>query len=104
MIAIVTVLFAFPLGFFLRNRLTAAVTYAAAYLWSYTFQTQYLLRAWALGDDSAFSRQPDPAVDYGLVTLGIFLAGFGLVALGHRAGKRRRARRSTAADFDPVQH
>jgi hypothetical protein len=68
MIALVTVLFAFPLGFFLRHRLAAAATYATIYLWSFTFQTAYLTRAWAAGDHSAFSGQPDFGVGYGLVT------------------------------------
>lgn len=99
MIALVTVLFAFPLGFFLRHRLAAAATYAAMYLWSFTFQTAYLTRAWAAGDNSAFSRQPDFGVGYGLVTGAIFLVGFGLVAFGHRLGSRRRTRRG-AADLD----
>jgi hypothetical protein len=99
MIAIVTVLFAFPLGFFLRHRLVAATTYATIYLWSFTFQTAYLTRAWVGGDHSAFAQQPDAGAPYGLVTGAIFLVGFGLVALGHRLGSRRRTRRS-AVDLD----
>ena len=94
MIALVTVLFAFPLGFLLRHRFAAAATYAIIYLWSFTFQTAYLTRAWVAGDHSAFSQQPDVGASYGLVTAAIFLVGFGLVALGHRLGSRRRNRRS----------
>ena len=43
MIAVVTILAAFPLGFFLRNRLAANTAYAIAYLWAFVFQSLYLL-------------------------------------------------------------
>ena len=101
MIAVVTILCAFPLGFFLRNRLTAAFVYATTYLWSYTFQTAYLTRAWVDGEPVGFRRPADFGSDYGLVTAAIFMAGFGLVTLGHRLGSRRRARRGVA-DLDPT--
>ena len=39
MIAVVTILAAFPLGFFLRNRLAANTAYAIAYLWEFVYQT-----------------------------------------------------------------
>ncbi len=92
MIAIVTVLLAFPLGFLVRSHLAANVTYTAAYLWAFTFQSVYLTRMWVGGDDSAFPTNPDTLpLGYGLVTAAIFVAGFGLVALGHRVGSRRRA-------------
>ena len=42
MIAVVTVLLAFPLGYLLRSHLAANVAYAIAYLWAFTFQTLYL--------------------------------------------------------------
>ncbi len=43
MIAVVTVLGAFALGYFLRSRLAANTAYAVAYLWAFTFQTLYLM-------------------------------------------------------------
>ncbi|VXA94646.1 hypothetical protein [Aeromicrobium sp. 9AM] len=93
MIAIVTVLLAFPLGFFLRSHLAANVAYAIAYLWAFTFQGLYLTRMWVGGDDSAFPKNPDTMpVGYGLVTLAIFAVGFGLVAVGQRVGSRRRSK------------
>jgi hypothetical protein len=95
-IAVVAVLLAFPLGFFLKARLTACVVYAIAYLWSFTFQTLYLLLAREGGDYSAFSEDPAFPLSYGLVTAGIFAVGFGLVWLGHRLGAKRLARASTA--------
>ena len=93
MIAVVTVLLAFPLGYFLRSHLAANVAYAIAYLWAFTFQGLYLTRSWVGGDDSAFAKDPDALpIEYGLVAAGIFAVGFGLVALGHRLGARRTER------------
>jgi steroid 5-alpha reductase family enzyme len=92
MIAIVTVLAAFPLGFFLRSRLAANTAYAVAYLWAFVFQTLYLILD-VVNDSAhpAFEPQKFPWA-YGIVALSIFMAGFGLVALGHRVRDRRLAR------------
>jgi hypothetical protein len=93
MIAIVTVLLAFPLGYLLRSHLAANVAYAIAYLWAFTFQGLYLTRMWVGGDHSAFPKDPDTLpISYGLVAAAIFAVGFGLVALGHRVGARRPPR------------
>jgi hypothetical protein len=93
MIAIVTVLLAFPLGYLLRSHQAANVAYAIAYLWAFTFQGLYLTRMWVGGDHSAFPKDPDTLpISYGLVAGGIFAVGFGLVALGHRVATRRAAR------------
>ena len=94
MIAVVTVLLAFPLGYFLRSHLAANTAYAIADLWAFVFQTLYLVLDALSGESSA------PAFEvgefpwsYGVVTLAIFLVGFGLVALGHRVAARRGVRR-----------
>jgi hypothetical protein len=94
MIAILTVLLAFPLGFFLRSALAARTAYAVAYLWAFTFQTLYLIL------DALQTESKNPAfevgtfpVGYGVVTLGVFLVGFGLLEAGHRVARRRSARR-----------
>lgn len=93
MIAVVTVLLALPLGYFLRSHLAANVAYAITYLWAFTFQGLYLTRMWVGGDDSAFAKNPDTLpIEYGLFAAGIFAVGFGLVALGHRLGARRAER------------
>jgi hypothetical protein len=92
MIAIVTVLSAFPLGFFVRSRLAANTAYAVAYLWAFVFQTLYLtLDVINEGADPAFEPQKFPWA-YGVVALSILLVGFGLVALGHLVRDRRLAR------------
>ncbi len=91
MIAIITVLAAFPLGYFLRSRLAAAVVYGLAYLWAFTYQTLYLLLdSLHGGADPAFTTDEFP-LEYGIVTLAVITAGFGLVNLGHWV----RARRAT---------
>lgn len=96
MIAIVTVAVAFPLGFLLRNRLSAFVGYLALYLYAFTFQTGYLTRAWVQGDDSAFPRQADLGLGYLAVTAAILAIGCALVVLGHHLGTRRRSRAHSA--------
>ena len=101
MIAIATVLFAFPLGFFLRNRLSAYVAYVAIFSYCFTFQTLYLLRAWVGDNTQAFPADPE-TLPFGYlgVTSGICVVGCLLVALGHRVGSKRRNR---AVDLDPVK-
>lgn len=103
MIAIVTVLLAFPLGFFLRNRISAYVAYVAIYGYAFTFQTLYLLRDWVGGNHAAFSADPEKIpLDYLAVTGGIYVFGLLLVALGHRVGAKRR-NRTAAVDLDPAR-
>lgn len=96
MIALVAFL-AVPLGYFVASRLAANTAYAIAYLWAFTFQTLYLLLD-SLGDatDPAFEAGGAPW-GYGVVTLGIFLAGFALVAVGHRLRERTKARTTAVA-------
>ncbi len=91
MIAVATVLLAFPLGFFLRSHLAANVAYAIAYLWAFTYQTLYLTLSSFGGDESAFPKDEFP-LSYGLVAAAIFAVGFALVTLGHRLGARRTER------------
>ena len=109
MIAVVTVLSAFPLGYFLASRLAANTTYAVAYLWAFVFQSIYLmLDSLGGGSHPAFETSKFP-LSYGVVTLAIFAVGFGLVQLGHRLGRGRRQRASlgpssslTVSDHGPV--
>jgi len=97
MIAVVTVLLAFPLGFFLRSRLAANTAYAVAYLWAFTFQTLYLLLdSIGGGKNPAFTEGKFPW-SYGVVTLAIFLAGFAVVSLGQWVRSRRRSKSAATA-------
>lgn len=98
MIALVTILVAFPAGLLLRSHLAANVAYAIAYLWAFSFQGLYLVRSWVGGDDSAFAKDPDALpVSYGVVGAAMFAIGFGLVAVGHRVRVRREGRDSTVS-------
>ncbi len=97
MIAVITVLVAFPAGYVMKSRLAANTTYAIAYLWAFVFQTLYLLlNVLNHGQDAAFSVASFP-LSYGLVALTIFVAGFGLVALGGFVRDRLRRRRDDGA-------
>ncbi|WP_328525766.1 hypothetical protein [Kribbella sp. NBC_00359] len=103
MVAIVTVLFAFPLGFFLRNRLAAYVAYIAIFAYSFTFQTLYLMRAWVGGNHTAFSADAKKLpLDYLAVTGSIYIVGFLLITLGHRLGSKRRSR-TNAVNLDAAR-
>ncbi len=97
MIAVVTILLAFPLGFFLSNRLAANTAYAIAYLWAFVYQTLYLLLD-AINESKNPAFEPNEfPLSYGVVTLTIFVVGFGLVQLGHRVGRGRRQRRQVSS-------
>jgi len=83
MVAVVTILLAFPLGYFVRSRLAASTAYAVAYLWAFVFQGIYLMLDVLDGaEDPAFEPGTFP-LGYAVVTLAIFGVGFGLVNLGH---------------------
>jgi hypothetical protein len=97
MIALVTILLAFPLGFFVSNRFTANTAYAIAYLWAFVFQGIYLMLDMMNGGESPAFTPDDFPLSYGAVALAIFAVGFGLVAVGHRAGRGRRERRQDSS-------
>jgi hypothetical protein len=89
MIAIITVLAAFPLGFFLRSRLAAFTVYAVAYLWAFVFQTLYLLLDSLNGGEAPAFEVDEFPLSYGVVTLAIFLVGVGVLNLGRWVRGRR---------------
>ncbi len=98
MIAVVTILSAFALGYLMRSRLAANTTYAVAYLWAFTYQTLYLTLQALSGTSDAPAFEPsDFPLSYGLVALAIFGVGFALVEGGHRFRARRVARQPVAA-------
>ncbi|MEU0093014.1 hypothetical protein [Kribbella sp. NPDC006257] len=101
MVAIITVLFAFPLGYFLRNRTSAYLAYVAIYAYSFTFQTLYLLRDWIGNSSSAFPRDPDKLpLGYLAVTAGIYAVGFLLITLAHHLAAKRRTRSTAPVNLD----
>lgn len=92
MIAIVTLLAALPLGYFLHSRFAANTIYAVAYLWAFVYQTLYLTLASLGGEPDPAFRAGELPLAYGLVALLIFAAGFALVALGRAVRGRRESR------------
>jgi hypothetical protein len=93
LVDIVTLLIALPIGYFIRPRLTAVVTYIAMHSFVYTFQSTELIREWIGGDNSAYPKNPKTvAWSYALVTALIYAAGFALVLLGGWLAARRRQR------------
>ncbi len=100
MALILTILIAFPLGYRVRLRATAVLSYLAVHSIVFSFQTAGLLLNWIGGDRSAFGDtfpDHDPAsyYGYGIVNAAILLAGLGLVLLGHRTAEKRRIRQRT---------
>lgn len=104
---IYTVLLALPIGFLVRPRATAVLTYLVVGSWVFAFQTVTVLLSW-LGHDgrSAFGPFPTalPAASdsfevfgYGAVNVLITVVGVGLVLLGHRIRSRRVERREVLA-------
>jgi hypothetical protein len=102
---VLTILVGFPLGFLIRSRSTAIVTYALVDSYLFTFQTAFLLMQWADGDEHAFgarggawSAERTTMVGSYLVLNGVIVAlGIGLVVLGHKVRTRRTTGRNTVA-------
>lgn len=97
MIAILAVL-ALPLGFLIRNRVAAYVSYAVVFAHLYTFQTALLVMQWTNGATDAFPASDSHdllgnSVGYLSFTSVVGAAGFGLLTLGIwlRGRLRRRA-------------
>lgn len=93
---ILMVLLPFPLGYLVRQRLVAFLSYTAVHAFVFTVQTLSLLLEWADGSSAAFGgRFPEYAQSevwgYALVNLVIYAAGLGLVLLGSRVASSRRA-------------
>jgi hypothetical protein len=87
----------FPLGFILHNRTAAFIAYLAVAQFVFTVQTAWLLLDWGGGDEAAFGGPfPDHDVDkvlgYVAINAIIFVVGLGLVTLGARLGRNRRAK------------
>jgi hypothetical protein len=92
---ILMVLAPFPIGWFVRHRLTAYVVYIALQSFLFTFQTAELVMEWIGGSKQAFGPYPKFSkgefVSYGVVNLAIYAVGLGLLTLGYRLRARRLA-------------
>lgn len=100
---ILLVIAPFPLGYFIRSRTVAYITYIAVQAFVFTYQTADLVLEWVGGSKTAFGPYPHASgqhiVGYGIVNLAIYAAGLGLVTLGaHLAGRRRT--KDTALNLD----
>jgi hypothetical protein len=107
---IFAVLVAVPIGFFVKQRGMAILTYLALFAILFTFQTLSVLLDW-LGPTqgmagTAFGPKPSgfPAefsnyelAGYGLVNLITLVAGVGLVVLGSYLARRRAGRRTAVS-------
>lgn len=103
-----TVLFAFAIGFFVKQRGLAVVTYLALAALLFAYQTLSVLLEW-LGpktgmEGEAFGPKPTglplkfsnrDLARYGLINLIAITVGVGLVVLGTRVARRRLARRTS---------
>jgi hypothetical protein len=98
---ILTILVGFPLGYLIRTRSTAVITYVLVDAYLFTFQTLFLLMQWVDGDTHAFgphgrswSAEKSTQVFSYLVLNGVIVAiGIGLVVLGQKVRARRTAAR-----------
>ncbi|MFC5994612.1 hypothetical protein ACFQE5_10370 [Pseudonocardia hispaniensis] len=100
---IIMLLAPFPIGFFVKNRMAAYLSYITVHGFAFTYQSTYLVLFWIGGESTAFGTYPNPdegeILAYGGVNLAIFLVGLGLVALGQWLAARRR--RTAAANRGP---
>jgi hypothetical protein len=104
---IFTVLFAFAIGYFVKDRGLAVVTYLALDAIVFAYQSVGVLLDWmAAKPPVAFGPSPkafpveyssSELWGYGLVNLVIIAVGVGLVVLGTRLSARRAAHRTAVA-------
>lgn len=105
---IFTVLFAFALGYAVRQRGLAVVAYLALDAVVLSFQTVSVLLSW-MADQPPVAFGPSPRggfpiaysgselLWYGLVNVVTIAVGVGLVVLGGRVARRRTARRDAVS-------
>ncbi|WP_298513854.1 hypothetical protein [uncultured Nocardioides sp.] len=102
-----TVLFAFAIGYFVKDRGLAVVTYLALDAIVFAYQSLSVLLSW-MADEPPVAFGPSPEAfpveyssselwGYGLVNLVTITVGVGLVVLGTRIPARRTAQRTAVA-------
>ncbi len=106
-----TILAAFPIGYFVRQRGQAVVAYLAIDALLFTFQTLDVLLNWmggngGMGGAKAFGEFPTgfpidyaagEVVGYGVVNLIIVLVGVGLTVLGGWVARRRTSEKDVVS-------
>ena len=99
MIALLTVLAALPIGFFIRRPVVGFVAYGLAFAHLFTFQTAQLVMEWVRGSTDAFGDVDSADWNwlgdtwgYLAFTTVVYAVGFVLVALGQRLRARRDRR------------
>lgn len=102
---LIMILAPLPIGYLIRNKTAAYVSYLALYSFVFTFQSMYLVLEWVGGSTAAFGPTPH-ANDayiwaYAAVNLGVLAVALGLVALGQHL-QARRSRRAQAVSLDSV--
>jgi hypothetical protein len=90
------ILLPLPIGWFVRDRLTAFVAYLAAFSFLFTFQSTMLITEWAGGSKNAFGSYPKAnkgdVWSYGVVNLVFLAIGLGLLTGTSVLAARRRAK------------
>ena len=101
---ILTILVGFPMGYLIRSRSTAVLTYVLVDSYLFTFQTAFLLMQWVDGDDHAFgARGGDWTAERTTwsaptwSSTGSSSPSASALVLGHRLRARRSARRDVVA-------
>jgi len=90
---IYTVLFAFPIGFFVKQRGLAIVSYLAIDAIVFSFQTLNVLHDSWLTPDGRVDMSNGDLLGYGASNLATILIGVGLVILGTVVAARRASKR-----------
>lgn len=104
---IFTIVFAFGIGYAVKQRWTAVILYLALDAILFSYQTVGVLLSW-MADRPPIAFGPAPSRfpieydqsevwGYGAVNLVIIAAGVGLVVLGNRVAARRASRRASVA-------
>lgn len=104
---IIMLLAPLPIGFLVRHRLAAYLTYIAIHAFVFTFQTLALILEWVGGSKAAFGPYPKASHSqlwaYVAVNTAIYAVGLGLVTLGLRLGAKRRVKQANAVNLDAVR-
>lgn len=92
---IVTLLVAFPLGFFIATRIAAYLAFVTVYFLGFVSASVLLIVEWAGGSTQAFGSFPDAdsgqVSSYIVVNMAVFVTGALLVLWGGAVRRKRRS-------------